>query len=384
MRLVFWQGFDHYWQKESHRLNRLGSHVSIDESSDPALHLTFTGSMLIGRFPHDIGHLYSMVEVIDEPTGGQIEGEVTFEVERKLGVLAEVTGDKIEVTLPGNSTGAALLRGFDIEAVNYPHGYHTRGFGFLLDDVQLAAGPDQTTLAFVPKVFMHPAKSPDPFTDPDRLVWRVMPFPKNIEPQMPSEFKYRMTLYYTVISADADQVKVTIPSGERRVTLEHYARRRSPRAAAFALQGQDGGTYPRAALGVRGFRWELQDWDRTIHNGRYLRKIACLIDGAIYDPDSGEMSYNARMDFSNGRRRQDSEPRFIWGRIVRMYRRFSDIEKEAKRRTYRTSFGFHAVHSLYPVLFQFKGAAEPVYPVARLYNRIDKTTTVQNDIILPG
>ncbi|MBN1120154.1 MAG: hypothetical protein JXJ17_03690 [Anaerolineae bacterium] len=382
MKLVFWQGFDHYWQKESHRLNRFGSHVSSDESNS-GLHLTFTSSMLIGRFPHDIAHIYSLVDLIDVPTGQQIEGEATFEVEGKLGKLAEVRGEKIEVTLPGNLTGAPVLRGFDIEALNYPHGFHTRGFGFLLDDIELTAGSDQTVVSFVPKIFMHPAKSPDPFTDPDRFVWRVMPFPRNIEPHTPSEFKYRMTLYYAVIAADNDQVKITIPAGERQVKLEHYARRRSPRAAAYNLQGAGGGEYPMAALGIRGFRWELRDWERTVHNGRYLRKLGCLIDGLSYGPDSGEMSYNARMDFSNGRRRQDSEPRFIWGRVVRVYRRFSNIEKEAKRRTYRTSYGFHAVHTLYPVLFQFRKAVDPVYPVARLYNRIDKAVTVQSEIILP-
>ena len=382
MRLVFWQGFDHYWQKESHRLNRFGSHVSSSDS-DAGLHLTFTSSMLIGRFPHDIAHIYSLVDLIDVASGQQIEGEVSFEVEGKLGELTEMSGEKIEVTLLGNVTAGAVLRGFDIEALNYPHGFHTRGFGFLLDEFELTAGPDHTVVSFVPKVIMHPDKSPDPFTDPDRFVWRVMPFPKNIEPHTPSEYKFRMTLYYAVIAANTDQVKITAPDGDRPVMLEHYARRRSPRAAAFDLQGADGGEYPMSALGIRGFRWELRDWERTAHNGRYLRKLGCLIDGLIYDPDSGEMSYNARMDFSNGRRGQDTEPRFIRGRIVRLYRRFSDIEKEAKRRTYRTSYGFHAVHRLYPVLFQFREAVDPVYPVARLYNRIDKAVTVQNDIFLP-
>ncbi len=384
MKLVFWQGFDHYWQKESHRLNQHGSHISTGGDSDSNLHLTFTGSMSIGRFPHDIGHLYSMIDIVDVPSGGQIEGEITFEVEGKLGELVEIRGEKIEVALPGSTAAGVVLRGFDIEALNYPHGYHTRGFGFLLDEVKQTAGPDRTILSFVPVVFMFPAKSPDPFTDPDRLVWRVMPFPKNVEPKTPSEFKYRMTLYYAVITAAADQVKMTIPAGERRVTLEHYARRRSPRAAAFTLQGQGGGEYDGAALGVRGFRWELRDWERTLHNGRYLRKIACMIDGMSYDPDTGLVSYNARMDFSNGRRRQDRERRFIGARIVRVVRRFSNVEKEAKRRTYRTSYGFHAVHSLYPVLFQFKDSTEPVYPVARLYNRIDKSVTEQKEIILPG
>ena len=53
---------------------------------------------------------------------------------------------------------------------------------------------------------MFPDRSPDPSTDPDRLIWRAMPVPDWLEPRAPPTFEYRMTLYYRILYDDAQKL----------------------------------------------------------------------------------------------------------------------------------------------------------------------------------
>lgn len=364
MQFVIWQGFDHQWQRESHRLNRFGSVVDLTDT-----HGFYTSTMQIGRFPPDRCHTYAMLHPIHLPDGGLISGQAVTTLEGSLGDRVEVTGEPISHQLPDHKLAATvIMRGFDIECTNFSHGFHTRGFGLHLDQVNQDGGE----LTFVPRFFIYPDRSPDPFTDPNRTLWRILPVPASVEPNTPETFAYRMTLSYLIVYAPPDRLIISPPTGDKILKSSY----RGPsstrrRLASETLSGQPG-DYQLASVGIRGISWELQDWHRTRFGGRYLRKLAGLIDGMSYDAQTGEMQFNARQGFTNVGGRQGRDIDYIKNPFFRILRRLTETEKEHRQRSFRANFGFDVEHRLTVTLLQFgKGAAN--HPPIRLYNLIRRS-----------
>jgi hypothetical protein len=367
MSLFIWQGFDHYWQREPHRLNHFGSFIEQDGASGgPAC--VYRSAMQIGRFPPDVCHTYTVVQPVDSPALQRIDGNVTVTLKGRVGERVSVTGGRVSLRLPGVDLQAtAIMRGFELDSA-FPHGFHTRGFGFSLVDMEQQG----EVFSFRPACFIFPDRSPDPFTDRDRIYWRILPFPDSLEPQSPGEFEYTATLYYSVLFAQPGQACFTphdISLGLVRSREQGPASKRVD--PAWTLAGEPDGSYRSAAVGLRGFRWELLPWNKTRFDGRYLRKLECLIEGLDYDPSSGEMTVVPRMTFNNFGGRQGREQVRKWIRLLRaLYRKNNKGRLRAVTRSLRGSYGFDACYELNVTLLQFAG--ENHRPPRRLYNRIQK------------
>jgi hypothetical protein len=371
MNLFIWQGFDHYWQREPHRLNRFGSFIEQD-GMDGQADFVYSSSMQIGRFPPDVCHTYSLVQQIDSPAVQRIDGSVTAALKGSVGERVSFSGEPITIQLPNNrSEATAIMRGFELESV-FPHGFHTRGFGFSLSEM----AQQGEIFSFRPGCFIFPDRSPDPFTDRDRIYWRVLPFPDVLEPQSPGEYEYTATLYYSVLIAAPGEACFTphdlslgpVRSREQGPSAQHI----NP---AWTLAGEPDSRYQGAVAGIRGFGWELLPWNKTRFDGRYLRKLECMIEGTDYAPDIGVMTLVPQMGFNNFGGRQGREEVRKWIELLRTLRRSNSKGRmRALARSLRGSYGFDACYELNLTMLQFAG--ETCRPPSRLYNRIQKVAEV--------
>jgi hypothetical protein len=378
MSVIIWQGFDHYWQLEPHRLNRFGSYIDLETSdADRTGQGNYISEMAIGRAPPDICHAHTMIHRVGTSTTRRIDGEVTLEASGQLGERVEVAGDVIRHPLPGeNVTATVVMRGFALHSTSFSHGFQTRGFGFLLDEIEQRAEDGSAYLSFRPRAFIHPDRSPDPFTDPDRFVWRIMPFPAELEPHNPGSYTYQMTLYYSVIYDAADCVALTSCDVDEEVR-SNIRQVSEP----VTIVGTTDDVYETASLGIRGFGWELLDWPRTRYNGRYLRRLKFIIDGMLYEQAAGRMSFHPKMAFTNFGGRQGRERVRWWLRLLRNHERSRRQRFRAAARALRGSTGFHAKFTMNTTLLQFQEGSP--MPVMRLYNVVRRDETVSQSFDLP-
>lgn len=360
MRTAVWQGFDHFWENDPHRVNLFASYISAQpDASQPGPTVAYHSRMSIGRFPADTCHTYALVQELGTPTMGFLDGEVALDVGGTVGEGVEKRAAAVTHTLPGhNLTATVVLRGFSLETANFRHGFHTRGFGFLADRIQQQNTQDGTRISFVPVFFMFPDRSPDPSTDPDRLFWRVMPFPDWMEPKSPTEFEYRMTLYYRIVYAASGDLAVRPVDIVRTAKSHDYPVRYPGPDSRVTVEGVPGGEFGAAALGLRGFRFELCRWPRTRYQGRYLRKLMMSIDAMDYDPETGRAAFDPKMLFTNygvrGGRRTTGERRRWLAFLTRRPLPHSDRVR-ALMRLLLGSYGFEAQYTLHPTLIQLRG-----------------------------
>jgi hypothetical protein len=381
MSIVVWQGFDHYWQREPHRLNRFGAFADISSTQSPALLTTYlTHVMQIGRFPPDTCHAHGLIHAVNTQTGGRIDGLATATVEGDLGVEETVTGERITHSIPQREAEATvIMRGFELECVNFPHGFQTRGFGLSIKDIDIQAADGELRVSFVPTFTMFADKSPDPMTDPDRFIWKVLPFPANMEPNAPKQYAYEMKLYYSVVWTDPSRAAFTMHSvSEQR---KSSSRRR---ARPQTIAGKPG--FANATVGIRGFGWRLRDWPGTRYSGRYLRRVQFLVDDMDYDVETGTKTFLPKMAFSNvGGRAGRRDARDKVRRVVRVLRR-RDVPDDAKMRSVlrslRGSFGFDAEYEMDVTLMQF--CDEEYLPVSRCYCKLRQTTAMTQRLDLPA
>jgi hypothetical protein len=378
MTVVIWQGFDHYWQLEPHRLNRFGSYIDLEASdADRTGQGNYISEMAIGRAPPDICHAHTMIDRAGTPTTRRIDGEVMLEASGQLGERTEVAGEVIRQPLPHKDvTATVIMRGFALRSANFPHGFQTRGFGFLLDEIEQGAENGDAYLSFRPRAFIFPDRSPDPFTDPDRFVWRIMPFPEGLEPRHPGNYTYQLTLYYSVIYDDAGCMALTPCDVESEVRSN--VRQASKQAT---VTGATDDVYSTASLGIRGFRWELFDWPKTRYSGRYLRKLKFVIDGMLYEQTAGRMTFHPKMEFTNFGGRQGRERVRWWLRLLRNRERSGPQRLRAAARALRGSAGFQGRFAMNTTLLQFQGGSP--MPVMRLYNVVRRDDTVSQSFDLP-
>ena len=372
MQVPIWQGFDHHWQLEPHRLNRFASCIDIDEatSSVREVHGHYQSAMQIGRFPPDTCHTHAMIHGAGSESTGLIEGSVRAMLGGVVGEAASWTGEVIHVPLPADNLAATvILRGFDVDCHNFRSGFQTRGFGFMLEDIKKDTCEGQPCLSFVPRITIHTDRSPDPFTDPRHLIWKLLPRPKGLGPQTPVHYEYEMTLHYSVIYDQPANLNVTHHSVEETVLS---TRRRND--ALATVQGAGDDDYPVASLGIRGFRWELLPWDWTRRDGRYLRKLTMIIDGMSYSSAAGEMVYVPKMEFTNYGGRQGREQVKALFTLLRSWQRSGNGRIKALARSLRFSYQFKARYTLHTSLLQFNSDRQVT--VGRLYQPIRREPEV--------
>ena len=131
---------------------------------------------------------------------------------------------------------------------------------------------------------------------------------------------------------------------------------------------------------MRGFKWELLHWPRTRLDGRYLRKIQCMLDGLDYDPESGRMTVSTKMEFNNFGGRQGREQVRKWIAFLRARRSRDRDRLRAIARSLRMSYGFVAQYDLFVTLLQFKDGIS--LPVSHLYNVVRKNPIETQDFHL--
>jgi hypothetical protein len=261
------------------------------------------------------------------------------------------------------------MRGFEL-ASSFSHGFQTRGFGFRLSRVQMHAR-NVASLSFVPSYFIFPERSPDPTTNPDHIIWQFLEVPPALEPRTPDEFEYEMKLHYSVIYAQAGQAKFTRHDINEEPVRSRFVGPGAGRSAVHhTLDGEPDGAYLSASVGIRGFRWELLNWPRTRLNGRYLRKLQCMLDGLDYDPKSGRMTVSTKMAFNNFGGRQGREQVRKWIAFLREHRTRDRNHLRTLARSLRMSYGFIAQWDLYTSLLQFKDDSN--FPVSHLFHVVRK------------
>lgn len=381
MTLAIWQGFDHSWQREPHRLTRIGSWIEQGDASDGGhLACRFSSTMQIGRFPPDSCHTHAMVHRAGSASSQRIDGSVSAVLHGQLGERVEVDGEAVRHVFPeGDLTATVVMRGFELTS-SFSHGFQTRGFGFRLSDIQQHAGT-VAAISFVPGFMVFPDRSPDPTTNPHHVLWRVLPFPPALEPRSPDDFEYEMKLHYSIIYDQARMAKFTSHDlAEGPVRSRYVGLSAGRRAVHHTLQGEPGGAYRSASVGIRGFRWELLDWPRTRLDGRYLRKLQCMLDGLDYDPESGRMTVSTKMAFNNFGGRQGREQVRKWIAFLRARRTKDRDRLRAIARSLRMSYGFIVQYELNTTLLQFKDDAH--YPVSHLYNVVRKNAAATHDLYI--
>lgn len=311
MKTAIWQGFDHEWSHTGHRVNRFGNFV-VDgaPSPDGDVRGTFTSLMTVGRVADECTTSVR-VQGLDAPGCVFHTGEVTRELSGRLGRKVEWEGDPIELHIRGaNLTGTVILTGFDIECKSFEAGYHTRGFGVRVKDIEVEKRESSTTIRFRPWFMMFPEHSPDPLTRAAPDVWR-----------------YEMTAKYAIVHAEEGDLEV---KRERREKL-YEGPSPEPEPVATSMTGIGGGAFPSAVVALRGFEWTLRPWEPTAFDGRYLRQLKITLANFDYRPRTGRMDFNVRQFFTN----KSLVP-----------------------------YKFKVAHALYISLLQFK-SSEPIYEASR-------------------
>jgi hypothetical protein len=368
MSLAIWQGFDHYWQREPHRLNRIGSWIEMDRAAKAdRVACTYYSEMQIGRFPPDVCHTHAMIHRAGSASTRHIDGEVSVVLRGRLGERVEVDGEVASHGLPeGDLTATVVMRGFRLES-GFPHGFQTRGFGFRLSNIQQHTDGDVGLITFAPRYFIYPDRSPDPTTNPNHIFWRILPFPQALGPHTPDEFEYTMTLLYSIVLDRVEQARFTLHDINYGPLKSRYVGPGAGRKSVHhTLDGGPGEVYRSASVGIRGFKWELLHWPRTRLDGRYLRKVECMLDGLDYDPMNGKVTVNAKMEFNNFGGRQGREQVRKWIAFLRAHRKRDRERLRAIARSLRMSYGFMAQYDLSVTLLQFKDST--TFPVSHVYN----------------
>jgi hypothetical protein len=382
MSLAIWQGFDHYWQREPHRLKHIGSWIEMNRAANAdRVACAYHSEMQIGRFPPDACHTHTMIHRAGSATTQHFDGEVSAVLRGRLGERVEVDGEVVFCRLPeGDLTATVVMRGFRLES-SFPHGFQTRGFGFCLSSIQQLTDGGASQIAFAPRYFIYPDRSPDPATNPDHIFWRILPFPQALGPRTPDEFKYTMTLFYSIVLDREEQARFTLHDINYGSLKSRYVGPGAGRRSVHhTLDGEPGEAYCSASVGIRGFKWELLHWPRTKLDGRYLRKVECMLDGLDYDPVSGRMTVSTKMEFNNFGGRQGREQVRKWIAFLRARRKGDRERLRAIARSLRMSYGFMAQYDLFVTLLQFKDST--TFPVSHVYNVVRRNMAQKQDIQL--
>jgi hypothetical protein len=294
---ALWQGFDHRWENHAHRVNRFGSwlqNFSLRTEAQPTIGV---GGQYLSRMRYgdtnggdvaDTAAYAAPLLVTDEPdTLTCVHGSATTVLSSVRGERSSLLGDQIAALLPTDMAATVVLRGFDIVCLNAPNdGFHTRGFGFHIRNLavsQITSPKLQTPftrLSFQPEFMIWPDRSPDPI---------------NIGP---TSYEYRLTLYYTAIWTPTDRLHVTPYHYQSSLLVDRDASD-PPLRFSRSIDGQGGGVFPQATLGLSGFQFELPEHQGTVHDGRYLRHLSFFVESAGYNAQSGAASFYTNLFFTN-------------------------------------------------------------------------------------
>jgi len=267
-----WQGFDFEWAKTSHRVHWLASWIDDLEGDASGVRGSCASRFSVGRVP-DAGVARTYVGGIRAKNLRFQEGSASVALGATNGVASEVDGARVEICADGAAT--VVLRGFRLSCTSHEAGIHPQGFGVQLRNID----PQIGGLSFTPRFYVHATNSPDIVTG-----WK-------------GEYQFEFEAMYTVVSGPSEAVAFEIPCQEKACAEVAHVRRERPTSRA-RLWGRSR-QFNHGIVGLRGFRWEQHHrswWDR---NGRFLRRFEAHTGDQVYDPESGALEFEPRMNFSN-------------------------------------------------------------------------------------
>jgi hypothetical protein len=285
---VIWQGFDYGWRSNPHRVSRFGSHLDSFalQPNTRQVHARYLTSLGVGTI-NDTADARTTVASLVAPPLQFIHGFQTKTLVEEVGTPKSVADETVSIQLPpiaGGAVATPLLRGFDVQCTNFSAGYHTRGFGIELDNIQQVG----SVLNFRPRFFIHPERSPDPFSRP--------PAPNT----GPNEYEYQLVAYFTVVVAPLGQARFTpAPESTPTAIISYDGPTESRAEETCQILGQGGQAFHQAVVGVRAFSWQLGDHQGTVFDGRYLRQLQCFMGNQSYDPATGTASFVSHLWFTN-------------------------------------------------------------------------------------
>ena len=295
-----WQGFQHSWKNDPHRLRNLQSrYVSLaynfrPDSGESGLSGRLVEEQRVGECADKLdfrtykkGIKTGVAEFRDGSVAVTLTGKVDQCVERTFTETVSLEG------LEKYSKVTLFMRGFQLEedaGGAGQHCYPTRGFGLKVSRAKRAGD----SLEFDLKVMLHPA-----------------PKPLNIAPT-PKSWRYRVQYDYTLVGGNDGEFSFTHGSKQYRGIDVATNQGDCPRVSAQKRQTTIEGEYRKGNVpysnGVvvfRGFfvkvnaRTDGLSGDQLKYRGRIVREVWALIHGQTYDPATRAATFTPEIYFSN-------------------------------------------------------------------------------------
>lgn len=298
---ILWQGFSQKWQNTPHRLSQLGSYFSDVKSKSTATNVVVSAQhknlFRVGAY-NDTGHVKTKGQFLSSSALEIYHGATEHECLEVSGPLGKKSVANCEISLPLSSLGfenldqvSVVLRGFRIKSKSYTAGYNTRGFSIRLIPVRKTAN-DYT---FRARFAILPEHAPDrPFWDDGCSQGNHC-----------KKYRYQAKVFYTLVGVKADQGHITEnPDSPTNTYGQHVVMQpgKNPEMASVPMRQTHIMGVPdheHGLVGIQGFSWFLDDWNRTKKDGRYIRELKMDLSHVEYDPQSGEARFRTNMHFDN-------------------------------------------------------------------------------------
>ncbi len=256
-----WQGFHHEWLREvlrfrlPHRISKLDSYIAAETDSEAEFHFgQATG--VDGNVMEPQGFFTAIAADGLRVTRGRAELRWTDEIADENGVPC--ARSSISQAIP--ETGTAVLRGFRLltrcdpakqpaDSPGNSHGMWPYVFSIALADGQVHVHIER---GWTPNKGGIPGIEEKPLT---------------------RHLDFEVDVMYSVLDASADVMVATC--GDSAVA-EASVRRYASARAATAITGRGADEFPVAAVGLRGFGFELvppTERKRHQHRGRYISAV---------------------------------------------------------------------------------------------------------------
>lgn len=298
---ILWQGFAQKWQNNPHRLSQLGSYFSDVEYSS-----TSTGAVVAAKHKNlfrvgaynDTAHVKTKGQFFSSSALEIYHGATEPECLEVKGEIGKKAVAYCEITLPLSSLGfknpdqmTVIMRGFRIKSKSYATGYNTRGFSIRLIPGRKTAN----SYTFRARFAIHPEHAPDrPFWDDGCSQGNHC-----------QQYHYGAKVFYTLVGVKTGQGHITEnPDSPTNTYGQHVVMQpgKNPEmASAHMRQSYLNGApdHTHGVVGIQGFSWFLDDWNRTKKDGRYIRELKMDLSHVEYDPQSGQARFRTNMHFDN-------------------------------------------------------------------------------------
>ncbi|MBX7149746.1 hypothetical protein K1X76_11795 [bacterium] len=283
-----WLGFNHQWEKEPHRLSRLGSYLSKNELTDRKIVSQQNSVFRVGAF-EDTGMVDMKARFVRSKDLKFYHGSISGKCLTVSGNMGELHSKSCQQTLDLDAIGMGdvdhvdvILRGFNVTAESYERGYNTMGFGvFLSMNNNVVKG----TFKIKPQHEPLRPMADDGCNQDNHCTY----------------YTYSTRIYYTVIGYNDGDAQITHGYNAYNEVVKMMPNKAAPYPSATKraqiIEGDSG--FPHGLVAMRGFEFFLDEWKATAKDGRYIREIEFNIDDVDYNAGSGIADFNTNMYFSN-------------------------------------------------------------------------------------